>query len=130
MVFERAGGLTADDQQAIEDYRAELAGVDLVGEGGVGQPIPSEDGEAAQVVVQVAGTDGEEVTAAVEDIRDVVADPPDGLTALVGGQGGVLGDFIVAFGAIDGVLLLVALAVVLLILVVVYRTPDPAASWS
>ena len=35
----------------------------------------------------------------------------------------MLGDFIVAFGAIDGVLLLVALAVVLLILVVVYRSP-------
>ena len=67
--------------------------------------------------------DGEEVTAAIEDMRDVVADPPDGLTALVGGQGGVLGDFIVAFGAIDGVLLLVALSVVLVILVVVYRTP-------
>ncbi len=123
LVFERDGGLTPDDQQVIEDYRADLAQVELVGEGAVGQPILSEDGEAAQVVVQVAGSDGEQVTAAIEDLRDVVADPPEGLTALVGGQGGVLGDFIVAFGAIDGVLLLVALSVVLVILVVVYRTP-------
>jgi RND superfamily putative drug exporter len=51
-----------------------------------------------------------------------VKDPPAGLTALVGGQGGILGDFITAFGAIDGILLVVALLVVLVILVVVYRT--------
>ena len=123
VVFERDGGLTADDQQAIEDYRPELADVELVAEDGVGQPILSEDGEAAQVVVQVAASDGDEVTATVDNLREVVDDPPDGLTALVGGQGGVLGDFVKAFGAIDGILLAVALAVVFLILVVVYRTP-------
>ena len=123
IVFERAGGLTEADQAAIAAYAGDLAKVKDVIEGGVSAPIPSEDGEAAQLVVQTAGTDGEEVTEAVDAMREVVADPPDGLTALVGGQGGILGDFIVAFGAIDGVLLLVALAVVFLILVVVYRTP-------
>ncbi|WP_432478103.1 MMPL family transporter [Nocardioides sp. GXQ0305] len=123
LVFERDGGLTAEDQQAIEDYRPELAEVEFVAEDGVGPPILSEDGEAAQVVVQVAASDGDDVTATVDDLRVVVDDPPDGLTALVGGQGGVLGDFVKAFGAIDGILLAVALAVVFLILVVVYRTP-------
>ncbi|QBR93050.1 MMPL family transporter [Nocardioides euryhalodurans] len=123
VVFEREGGLTPEDQQAIAAYAEELAEVDKIAEGGVGQPIPSEDGEAAQVVVQVATTDGEELITAVEGVREVLADPPDGLTALVGGQGGVLGDFVDAFGAIDGVLLVVAISVVLLILVVVYRTP-------
>ena len=53
----------------------------------------------------------------------MLADAPEGLTALVGGPGGVLGDFIEAFGAIDGLLLGVALLVVLLILLVVYRSP-------
>ena len=105
VVFERSGGLTPEDQQAIADLSEELADVDNVASGGVGQPIPSEDGEAAQVVVQVATTDGEEIVTAVEDMRAVLDDPPDGLTALVGGQGGVLGDFVDAFGAIDGVLL-------------------------
>jgi RND superfamily putative drug exporter len=123
VVFERTGGLTADDQQAIEGFREELADVEFVAEDGVGRPILSEDGEAAQVVVQIAASDGDDVTLAVDDLRAVLEDPPDGLTALVGGQGGVLGDFIVAFGAIDGILLLVALVVVFLILVVVYRTP-------
>ncbi len=123
IVFERSGGLTADDQAAIEQYAEEFATVENVPAGGVSPVIYSEDGEAAQLVVQTAGTDGEEVIAAVDAMRAVVADPPAGLTALVGGQGGILGDFIVAFGAIDGVLLLVALAVVFLILIVVYRTP-------
>ena len=40
----------------------------------------------------------------------------------MGGQGGILGDFITAFGAIDGILLVVALLVILVILVIVYRT--------
>jgi RND superfamily putative drug exporter len=122
-IFERDGGLTPDDLATIQGYADELAGVEGVPTDGVGPPIPSEDGEAAQVVVQVEATDGEEITAAVEEMRDVLADPPEGLTALVGGQGGVLGDFIEAFAAIDGLLLGVALLVVLVILVVVYRTP-------
>src|SRR5680860_222426 len=46
-----------------------------------------------------------------------------GLTSLVGGEGGILGDFVEAFGAIDGLLLGVALLVVLVILLVVYRAP-------
>jgi len=45
------------------------------------------------------------------------------LTSLVGGEGGILGDFVEAFGAIDGLLLGVALLVVLVILLVVYRAP-------
>ena len=87
-------------------------------------PIPSEDGTAAQAVVPLATSDGEELEQAVVDIREVLdSGAPDGLTALVGGPGGILGDFIEAFGAIDGILLLVALAVVLVILLVVYRSP-------
>ena len=46
-----------------------------------------------------------------------------GLTTHVGGPGGLVADFSAAFAGIDGVLLLVALAVVLVILLVVYRSP-------
>ncbi len=123
IVFFREGGLTDADNAAIQSYAAELADVKNVVKDGVSDPIPSGDGSAAQLIVQTAGSEGEEVTEAVSSMRDVIVDPPDGLTALVGGQGGILGDFIVAFGAIDGVLLLVALAVVLVILLIVYRTP-------
>ncbi|MEZ5096604.1 MAG: MMPL family transporter [Nocardioides sp.] len=72
VVFYRAGGLTADDQAAVAAYADQLAGVDNVA--AVGDPIPSADGTAAQVVVQAAGTDGEEVTKVVDDIREILAD--------------------------------------------------------
>ena len=123
VVFEREDGLTSADKETITGLVDDLAGVTYVDGAAITGPTYSEDGTAAQVVVPIATSDGEQLTAAVDDIRDVVKDPPEGLTALVGGQGGVLGDFITAFGAIDGILLLVALVVVLLILLVVYRSP-------
>ena len=48
---------------------------------------------------------------------------PSGLTVYVTGPGGTLADFITAFGGIDGILLFVALGVVFLILLIVYRSP-------
>jgi putative drug exporter of the RND superfamily len=122
VVFERPAGLTAADRQVIDRYAGSLRQVENVDSAQVREPSYSADGTAAQLVVPVVSSDGEEVEAAVGDIRDVVQDPPDGLTALVGGQGGILGDFITAFGAIDGILLVVALIVILVILVLVYRT--------
>jgi RND superfamily putative drug exporter len=121
VVFERDGGLEGSDQQAIAAYAEELGQVDDVT--GVQGPVPSDDGDAAQLVVQVATTDGEVIIERVEALRAVLDDPPEGLEALVGGPGGILADLVKAFGAIDGLLLVVALAVVLVILVVVYRTP-------
>ncbi len=123
VVFEREGGLTADDKRAIEDYSRELGQVEDVDTEGIGAPQYSQDGTAAQVTVPLLGTDGEVIVASIADLREVVADPPAGLTALVGGQAGVLGDFVEAFGAIDGILLLVAGIAVLVILLLVYRSP-------
>ncbi|ROR90055.1 MMPL family transporter [Nocardioides aurantiacus] len=123
VVAERDGGLTADDTALLQRYAGELADVPGLAASGVTGPIPSADGEAAQLVVNLDARDGDALLETVGKVRDVVADPPAGLTVLVGGQGGILGDFIEAFGAIDGILLVVALLVVLVILLVVYRTP-------
>ena len=48
---------------------------------------------------------------------------PAGLEGYVGGPGGLIADFATAFAGIDGILLGVALLVVLVILLVVYRSP-------
>lgn len=48
---------------------------------------------------------------------------PSGLATYVTGPGGFLADMVTAFAGIDGLLLLVALGVVLVILLVVYRSP-------
>lgn len=123
LVFEREGGLSPEDQPAIAALVEQVKQVDTVDAAGVVGPIPSEDGTAAQLVVPLATSDGEKLQQAIDDLREVLEGAPDGLTALVGGPGGILGDFIEAFGAIDGLLLGVALLVVLVILLVVYRSP-------
>ena len=123
VVVERAGGLTDADREALTTYAADIAEVEGVVPDSIGQPIVSADGEAAQLVAQIGVTDGEEIRQAVIDIRAAVGQSADGLTVLVGGQGGILADFVDAFGAIDGILIFVALGVVLLILLIVYRTP-------
>ena len=64
--------------------------------------------------------------AEVGEIREVLADSPTrelGAQVYVTGPAGVLADFAEAFGEIDGILLLVALGVVLVILLIVYRSP-------
>ncbi|WP_323791087.1 MMPL family transporter [Nocardioides sp.] len=121
VVFERVGGLETSDAEAIASYAEQLGAVEDVA--GVQGPVPSEDGEAAQLVVQVGTTDGEVIIERVQALRELLTEPPAGLTAYVGGPGGILADLVNAFGAIDGLLLLVALGVVLVILVIVYRTP-------
>ncbi len=123
VVVEREGGLRPADRRAVERLRPALQEVPGVADDGVGQLQASDDGEAGQLVVDLAVEDGDAIVVAVADLRAELDDPPDGLRVLVGGQGGVLADFVDAFGAIDGLLLLVALAVVLVILVVVYRSP-------
>ncbi len=123
LVVERETGLRGTDRAAVADLRPRLAAVEGVAEDGVGRLQVSADGEAGQLVVELSAQDGEEVVTAVEDLRAVLEDVPPGLTALAGGQGGVLADFVDAFSAIDGILLLVALVVVFVILVVVYRSP-------
>ena len=123
VVFERPGGITESDREAIAGLARRFGEIPQVAPGGVGRPIPSADGEAVQVVVLLAASDGEQVRAGVEALRRLLADAPAGLTGLAGGQGGILADFIEAFEAIDGLLLGVAVAVVLLILLLVYRSP-------
>ncbi|RRR99738.1 MMPL family transporter [Glycomyces terrestris] len=121
VVAERAGGLAEDDLAYLQAASGELAALDF----NAGPPIPpqpSEDGEAAQLVVLIdAGADEAE---AVAEIRSVLAeDRPDGLDVLVTGQAALGADLGEAFAGVDGLLLLVAAAVVAVILVLVYRSP-------
>src|SRR3712207_1255250 len=84
-------------------------------------PIPSEDGEAVQALLPIAPEIGDEIVALVEDVRETL--PVEGTDAFVTGPGGIFADFANGFAGIDGLLLLAAFGVVLLILLVVYRSP-------
>ncbi len=122
IVYERDSGITAEDRaKALADSQdiADLNGV--VSE--PTPPIPSEDGQALQVIVEVDVLDFEGLPADVEAIRKVVkTDAPDGLDVKVTGPGGITADFAEAFGSIDTNLLLVTGITVALILLVVYRS--------
>lgn len=92
--------------------------------------VPAEDGKAALLVVpvtadKVAGNlaNGELAAAGItEALRDRVADV-SGVQVNVAGPGGILGDLISVFGAIDTTLLAATAVVVAIILMLVYRSP-------
>ena len=84
-------------------------------------PVPSADGEAVQAVLPLTPDLGDEIVTVVSDLRAVV--PVAGTDAFVTGPGGIFADFAGGFAGIDGLLLAAAFGVVLLILLVVYRSP-------
>jgi RND superfamily putative drug exporter len=124
VVYERSGGITAQDEAAVADDLQSFQELEAL-DGEITGPIPSEDGEALQLVVPLnVGPDGwEAIGAVVDDMRVVTSDGPDGLDAYVTGPAGNAADSSEAFEGIDGALLFAALGVVILILLVTYRSP-------
>lgn len=128
VVAERDGGLTDADLDYLDGVvellpdmpdDPEQPGVPDFGDG-ISPVIPSEDGEAAEIVVPIAG----EVAATVEFLREqVFVGKAEGLDVYVTGPAGFTADLVEGFAGIDGILLLTALGAVLLILVIVYRSP-------
>ncbi len=123
VVYSRDGGLTEADRDAIgrqlDAVKRELGGA-LAG-APVG-PVISDDGNAAEVIVPFAGTDENEITPYVPKLRALLSGE-DGMTVHVTGPAGVQADLKDALGAIDMMLLLVTSALILAILIVVYRSP-------
>lgn len=115
-----AGELTDDDLTTIGE-RLTAAGELEVVDGDVSPPIPSENGAAAQAFVPLSGS--EDLGEATGELRDVLSSGlPTGVDLYITGPAGFSSDLASAFAGIDGLLLGVALAAVLVILVVVYRS--------
>ncbi len=135
VVWEDPAGLDDADLERIADQAAGLSGIDLVDRDRILPPIGaleqspeqlvSDDGQAIQLVLPISTSDSDQLQEVILDIRATVdgGTATDGMTAYVTGPAGILGDFTEAFGAIDGLLLVVALIVVLVILLAVYRSP-------
>lgn len=119
IVATREGGLTDADLAYLDGVVADLPGSPGVGDQ-VSPVLPSDDREAAEIVVPIA----DEVADTVAQLRDdTFADAPSGLDVYVTGPAGFTADLVAGFAGIDGILLLTALAAVLLILIIVYRSP-------
>ncbi len=108
--------IIARDMGDVERELGEHLAEDPIG------PIVSDDGQAAQVIVLFEGMDEARIMPYVQELRDLV-NPMSGLDVQVTGPAGVQADIQDALGAIDLMLLLVTAGVILLILVLVYRSP-------
>lgn len=89
--------------------------------GSVSPPIVSDDGKAALVVINAK--DDADYRVFVPELRNSLTSANLGVDFKITGPFGFLYDLGKAFEGIDGILLLVALAVVFVILLVVYRSP-------
>ncbi len=138
-----SGSLSQSDLSAIQSYAKDIPSLELPAIGSSttvadylappkqAQVVPSKDGRAALVSVPLDARSGAETVNGTTPLFETSAaladaaaqDLPDGLTAYVGGPGGLIADFVTAFAGIDGILLGVALLVVFVILLIVYRSP-------
>jgi RND superfamily putative drug exporter len=89
--------------------------------GDVSPPIPSADGKAVEAFLPLSPDLSDDLLPLVEDLRAAIE--LDGTDSFVTGPAGIFADFSAVFQGIDGVLLLAAFGVVLIILLVVYRSP-------
>lgn len=118
VVVEYGRELTEADLAEAERLAQQLGGIPGVTDSPE-PPVPSEDGQAVQFAVPVDS--GNDVAETVAQIRDAVQGA--GQHVYVTGPAGFAADLSNAFANIDGLLLAVALSAVLLILLVVYRSP-------
>ena len=141
VVIERATGLQPSDSGAVKDFIAGIPSLPFEIKGySLGTylaqlpatAVPSQDGKALLVPVLLDRTKAADRIGSSSPLFEgakalrasaVTTLTPRGLVVYVAGPGGVLADFVTAFSGIDGILLFVALGVVFLILLVVYRSP-------
>src|SRR5215471_8462314 len=125
VVYVRPSGLTAADRaKAVADARR-FAVVPGVVPGTVAGPIPSADGQALQTGLQVdLGSKGwANANKAVDAIRAITNSNPPGLVTHITGPLGIAADSNNVFKGIDSTLLFAAVAVVIVILLITYRSP-------
>lgn len=118
---ESASNITPEQIEAVNGVVEKLT--TLPGVGDETSPVTVSDDSKAALVVVPLETNGA-VDESVKEIRQELTDVDLlGLNHWVSGPGGFLADLSTAFAGIDGILLLVALGVVFVILLLVYRSP-------
>src|SRR4051795_2034134 len=124
IVYERRSGLTAADRKRVADDRASFVrdrpDVALAPQ----KPVFARNGNAALFVLPIRATgDSDRFENGVQSVRDRVSGEKGGLVVKVTGAGGFSLDAIKVFGSINGTLLGVTAAIVLILLILIYRSP-------
>jgi RND superfamily putative drug exporter len=125
VVYDRASGLTAADRaKAAADARS-FTNVAGVVPGQIAGPYYARDGRAIETVVPVnLGSEGWNGAGTAADALRRVAQPnAHGLTVHITGPLGVAADSGEAFKGIDSTLLFATLTVVIVLLLITYRSP-------
>jgi RND superfamily putative drug exporter len=142
IVMSSDSGVTQEQRAAAQQFVQDVPGLelDLPGSPALGDylterpqaVVPSDDGKALLLIVPMDADRASEsvddtapLFAAADALRAAAKDDlvPAGLDTYVTGPGGITADLVTAFGGIDGILLAVALGVVFVILLLVYRSP-------
>lgn len=127
VVYSKKDGLTQADLAAIAAQAKEFSGVERVVPGTTG-PIPSAEKplpQAAFVLVPVDSSGGgwQAMPSVVGKLRAIASKTGNGVTTNVTGPGGTGSDRAEAFSSIDSTLLIAALAVVVVLMLLTYRSP-------
>ena len=125
VVYDRPSGVTAADKAKATADAARFGGVAGVVHGQIAGPFTSTDGKAIETIVPInLGASGWNAAApAANSLRAIAESGADGLTVHIAGPLGTAADSSNAFKGIDGTLLFSALAVVIVILLLTYRSP-------
>ncbi|MBS2966033.1 MMPL family transporter [Actinocrinis puniceicyclus] len=125
VVYERDGGITPSDVHKAQQDAIAFAEVPHT-TGKIVGPIPSKDGKAIETIVQIdlgAKNDWNLLKPAVDAIKARAASGAAGLTTYVTGPAGFGATEASAFSGIDGVLLYATIAVIVVLLLLTYRSP-------
>ncbi|KUO18605.1 MMPL family transporter [Streptomyces dysideae] len=130
VVYARESGLTAQDRATITEDVGQLKQLTDHGIRGAETRGPVFDREtdprAAQIYVPITMDEKgwERIAPAVDSIRDDVGEGGAGLAVHITGPGGTSADFSEAFEGIDSTLLIAAMGVVIVMLLLTYRSPS------
>jgi RND superfamily putative drug exporter len=124
LVYERSSGLTEADRAKVARDAQEFGRIPEL-DGKVAGPLPSTDGKAVQTIVPLnLGENGwDRAGSVVASMKKVATTDADGLSVHATGPGGFAADSSEAFEGIDTTLLYGTVAVVVLILLLTYRSP-------
>ncbi len=128
-VFHRDGGLTGEDRAAIQQVRAAVNAQRRDGVAKTGPALTSADGATALLTTPITvprgatGAAQDVLTETPNDIKDELDSLPSGLVAKVTGPAGFSADAVDVFNDINGTLLYATGALVLILLIVIYRSP-------
>src|ERR1700743_396316 len=125
VVYDRASGLTSADKAKAAADLTRFKGVTGVVQAQVAGPIVSRDGKAIETLVPVnLGSQGwNKASDAATSLKNIARAGPAGLTVYITGPLGSAADSANSFKGIDGTLRTPTLAVVIILLLITYRSP-------